>query len=147
MHDRLKTCRKQGLAELASLAPVVVPILQRAYAAADDDTTLLLQRRMPWGERVRRGRDRALAMQAELLGLVQQANQQTAATAIAQTQAAAAAEARRQANIQQGLQTLQNTFGPQSYWVPQFPQQPAQRNLTCSVNRSPSLFGPTLNCN
>jgi hypothetical protein len=90
IHPRVQAWQRQILTDAALLAPVALPILQRAYAAADDDTALLLQRRISWGERVRRSRDRALSVQAELLGLVQQASQQRAATAIAPAQAAEA---------------------------------------------------------
>ena len=44
----------------------MVPILTKEFAGADDDTIAFVQRKLSWGERVRRARDRALAMQTEL---------------------------------------------------------------------------------
>jgi hypothetical protein len=44
----------------------VVPILAKTFAEADDDAITFVQRKRSWGEHVRRGRDRALAMQAGL---------------------------------------------------------------------------------
>jgi hypothetical protein len=41
-------------------------MLARTFAEADDDTITFVQRKRSWGEHVRRGRDRALAMQAGL---------------------------------------------------------------------------------
>ena len=99
IHPRFRACQRQILTDASLLAPVAIPILQRAYAAADDDTALLLQGRISWGEHVRRRRDRALSAQTELLGLMQQANQQRAATARAQAQATDAAEARRHEGV------------------------------------------------
>jgi hypothetical protein len=43
-----------------------VPILAKEAAEGDNDTLALIQRKISWGERVRRGRDRALAAQAAL---------------------------------------------------------------------------------
>jgi hypothetical protein len=69
LHPRLKACEKIVLDQLLNTTPSVVPILTKQYSSADDDTILLIQRKMPWGERVRRGRDRVnetvAALQAE----------------------------------------------------------------------------------
>jgi hypothetical protein len=69
LHPRLKACEKTVLDQLLNTTPSVVPILAKQYSSADDDTILLIQRKMPWGERVRRGRDRVnetlAALQAE----------------------------------------------------------------------------------
>ena len=72
-------------------------MLAKTFAEADDDTITFVQRKRSWGEHVRRGRDRALAMQAGLqaegqhivAGLEQShqaelARRQAAAQAIAQ---------------------------------------------------------------
>jgi hypothetical protein len=66
LHPRIQVCRKVILDGLQSTTPSVVPILPKEYAAADDDTIALVQRKLPWGERVRRGRDRLLALQVEI---------------------------------------------------------------------------------
>jgi hypothetical protein len=66
MHPRIQTCRKTALDGLLNTAPSVVPMLARTFAEADDDTITFVQRKRSWGEHVRRGRDRALAMQAGL---------------------------------------------------------------------------------
>jgi hypothetical protein len=66
MHPRIQSCRKTALDGLLNTAPTVVPMLARAFAEADDDTIAFVQRKRSWGEHVRRGRDRALAMQAGL---------------------------------------------------------------------------------
>jgi hypothetical protein len=66
LHPRLKGCQKTILDGLLNTTPSVIPILTREYAAADDDTILLIQRKMSWGERVRRARDRVTATQAAI---------------------------------------------------------------------------------
>jgi hypothetical protein len=66
LHPRIQVCRKVILDGLLSTTPSVVPILAKEYAAADDDTIAVVQRKLPWGERVRRGRDRLLALQVEI---------------------------------------------------------------------------------
>jgi hypothetical protein len=97
LHPRLKACQKEVLDGLASTTPGAVPILAKAFSAADDDTILFIQRKLSWGDRVKRGRDRALATQEALQaegqrvvsGLEQQheaemAQRQRAADALAQ---------------------------------------------------------------
>jgi hypothetical protein len=66
LHPRVKACQKAVLDGLANTTPGAVPILARAYSANDDDTILLIQRKLSWGDRVKRGRDRALATQEAL---------------------------------------------------------------------------------
>jgi hypothetical protein len=66
LHPRLKACQKTILDGLLNTTPSVIPILTREYAAADDDTILLIQRKMSWGDRVRRARDRVTATQAAI---------------------------------------------------------------------------------
>jgi hypothetical protein len=141
-------CSNPGLAQLAE-----------TYRIADSDiVALYLAKRLEIAERMDAGRLTEGQGQVEMARAYQEASQMqlarsqsslaAAAQARAQTEAAAlAAQAQRQQSIERGLQALQNTFGPQNYWVPQFPKPAAQQNLTCSLNRSPSLFGPTLNCN
>jgi hypothetical protein len=66
LHPRIQACRKALLDGLLGTMPSVVPILAKEFAGADDDTIAFVQRKMSWGERVRRARDRYLALQAEL---------------------------------------------------------------------------------
>ena len=66
LHPRAQACRKAALDGLLSTTPSVVPILAKEFAAGDDDTIAFVQRKLPWGERLRRGRDRILALQAVL---------------------------------------------------------------------------------
>jgi hypothetical protein len=66
LYPHLKACQKAALDGLANTTPGAVPILAKAYSAADDDTILLIQRKLSWGDRVKRGRDRALATQEAL---------------------------------------------------------------------------------
>jgi ABC-type phosphate transport system auxiliary subunit len=143
-------CSNPGLAQLA-----------QTYRVADGDVVALyLAKRLEIAERMDAGRLTEGLGQIEMVrayqeaAQIQQARRQTTANIVAQqnAQAQAAAreiEAQRQANIQRGLQTLQNTFGPQNYWVPQFPQPQQQRSLTCTTYRGPStaISGPVLNCN
>jgi hypothetical protein len=148
IHPLLAACRSALIGRMNSSAAWTVPIFQRLFAAEDDDRILLVQRRLTWGDYVKRGRDRLLAAAAEAQ---QQANavvahqQQNQAAQAQQRQAAALLEAQRRAVEQQQFQ--QNLDRMNTYWVPQFPHQAPSQNLTCSINRSPSLFGPTLNCN
>lgn len=141
-------CSNPGLAQLAL-----------THRIADGDiVALYLAQRLEIAERMDAGRLTEGQGQVEMIRAYQEAERAqlarrsagAAAAAQAQYQAQAAAQAaqnQRQQSIDRTIQGLQNTLASQNYWVPQFPQQPAQRNLTCSVNRSPSLFGPTLNCN
>ena len=66
LHPRIQACRKAILDGLLGTMPSVVPVLAREFAGADDDTIAFVQRKLSWGERVRRTRDRYLALQAEL---------------------------------------------------------------------------------
>jgi hypothetical protein len=66
VYPQLQACRKGMLEGIQKTTPSVVPMLAKEFAAADDDTILLVQRKMAWGDRVRRGRDRLVATQAEL---------------------------------------------------------------------------------
>src|SRR4051794_34970366 len=58
LHPRLQACRKAVVDGLLNTTPSVIPVLTKEYAGSDDDTIALVQRKMSWGERVRRGRDR-----------------------------------------------------------------------------------------
>ena len=84
-HYRIAACRQQAVSVLAQAMPSIAPILTRAASAADDDMVLLIQKRMAWGEAVRRGRDRTNTMFAEL-----GAEQQRQQAAVAQGRAMAA---------------------------------------------------------
>lgn len=66
LHPRLQACRKAILDGLLNTTPSVIPILTKEYAAADDDTIAFVQRKMSWGERVKRARDRLIGLQATL---------------------------------------------------------------------------------
>jgi hypothetical protein len=66
LHPRLKACQKAILDGLANTTPGAAPVLAKAYSAADDDTILFIQRKLSWGDRVKRGRDRAIATQEAL---------------------------------------------------------------------------------
>ena len=66
VHPRIQACRQAVLDGLLSTTPSVVPILTKEFAGADDDTIAFVQRKLSWGERVRRARDRVLATQTEL---------------------------------------------------------------------------------
>jgi hypothetical protein len=97
LYPRLKACQKAALDGLVNTMPGIVPILTKQYSAGDDDTILLIQGKLAWGERIRRARDRAnnslAAMQTEAhrveAGLEQQheaelGRRQAAAQALAQ---------------------------------------------------------------
>ena len=66
VYPQLQACRKAVLDGLQKTTPSVVPIMAKEYAEADDDTILLVQRKISWGDRVKRGRDRLVAAQAAL---------------------------------------------------------------------------------
>ena len=97
LHPRVKVCQKAILDGFMPVDAAVIPILTKSYAEGDDDTIQLLQKKMTWGERVHRGRDRSnillAALQAEgqrvTAGLERQheselARRQAAANAMAQ---------------------------------------------------------------
>jgi hypothetical protein len=66
VYPQLQACRKAVLDGLQKTTPSAVPIMAKEYAEADDDTILLVQRKISWGDRVKRGRDRLVAAQAAL---------------------------------------------------------------------------------
>jgi hypothetical protein len=90
----------------------------------------------------------AMAVKQQAIAQAQndQAIRQQRQQAIVQTEAL---ERQMQAARQQAAtqQLLGAAAAVNNYWVPQFPQPAQPRSLNCYVNRSPSLSGPTLNCN
>jgi hypothetical protein len=60
------SCQRQGLDALVNTTPSVVPILTKAYSEGDDDTILLIQRKLNWGDYTKRRRDRLITLQAAL---------------------------------------------------------------------------------
>lgn len=90
VHARVSACRRQAVDGLAR-APGLAAILQRGYAAADNDLVAVMQRRMSWGEANTRARDRAIAMQtaaaAEMQRIAGRLEQQRAAQQAAQAAA------------------------------------------------------------
>lgn len=111
-HDRVSLCRKQGMEGLVHTTPSFVPIFAKAFSAADDDTLLLIQRKMAWGEVVRRARDRVTALAAELEAEHQRIagglQQQHGAEVAARQQAVAAAGAALQSwALMQQMQAMQ----------------------------------------
>ena len=106
IHPQYKACQQQALAAMARILPAAVSVLERTYADGDDDTALLVQRRISWGERVRRWRDRTLAARSEIVALAQAARQQGAIAAQDQR----AAEAARQAEANRKLGCMNNAL-------------------------------------
>ena len=86
-HGRTVACRHQMVSVLTQAMPSAAPILDRAASAADDDIVLLIQKRMSWGEAVRRWRDRTNTIAAEV-----GAEQQRQQAAVAQARVAAVQE-------------------------------------------------------
>jgi hypothetical protein len=72
LYPRYKACQQAVVAGLSRSMPSLMPVLEKTYAAGDDDNVLLIQRKISWGERVHRGRDRALAAETAILGEAQQ---------------------------------------------------------------------------
>jgi hypothetical protein len=66
IYPRLQACRQAVLNGLQNTVPSIIPILAKDFAEADDDTIALLQRKVTWGEHVRRRRDLVLALQSAL---------------------------------------------------------------------------------
>lgn len=71
LYPRLQECRRAQVAALLPTAPTVVPILIKAHSGADDDVTQLVQRKMSWGEVVRRQRDRQMAAATQAAAALQ----------------------------------------------------------------------------
>jgi hypothetical protein len=67
IYPQFQACRQALLTGLQNSTPSAVPIFAKDFAEADDDTIAVLQRKMTWGDRMRRSRDRALAVQNALL--------------------------------------------------------------------------------
>lgn len=76
-----KACQQQALDSIRAASPEAAALLARTYAESEDDLILLVQRRMTWGDRTRRARDRALALQSRLADLSATAAQRRAADA------------------------------------------------------------------
>ena len=145
-HDRISACRQQMMSVLAQAMPSVVPILTRALSAADDDIVLLIQKRISWGEAVRRGRDRTNTMMAEV-GAEQQRLQSAVAQArvvAAQARAMAAQEqAARSAAAGDALLNASRMFsemGRPSWlpygasWLPHGAYRLPSNSMTCNRN-------------
>jgi hypothetical protein len=64
LHPKTQECRKAFLNSVGQSEPSLVPILIASYNRSDDDVLAVIQRRMTWGDRVRRARDRAPETQA-----------------------------------------------------------------------------------
>jgi hypothetical protein len=65
-YPKLKSCQRAELDALVNTTPGFVPILTKAYSNGDDDTILLIQRKLTWGEYTKRRRDRFIALQTAL---------------------------------------------------------------------------------
>jgi hypothetical protein len=66
LYPTLKSCQRQGLDALLNTTPGFVPILTKAYSEGDDQTILLIQRKLTWGDYTKGRRDRFLALQVAL---------------------------------------------------------------------------------
>jgi hypothetical protein len=66
VHPRVQACRNAVLDGLLNTTPSVIPILTKEFAGADDDTIALVQRKISWGDRVRRARDRFISAETAL---------------------------------------------------------------------------------
>jgi hypothetical protein len=66
LHPRLRACQRAVLDGLNSTTPGAVPILTKESSASDDDTLLLVQGKLSWGEYTRRQRDLVVATQEAL---------------------------------------------------------------------------------
>lgn len=109
VYPRYKACQRQAIADLSRSMPTAVPILERTYAAGDDDTALLIQRRISWGDRLRRGRDRALAAAEQIRG--------AARRTFAALQAEHEAELERRAEAGKKLSCMAGVFGRGSVYT------------------------------
>src|SRR5712692_3970292 len=65
-HPQMKECRRAILAGLAQSEPSVVPILIGSFNKGDDDRLAVVQRKLAWGEYVRRIRDRAVESKSQI---------------------------------------------------------------------------------
>jgi hypothetical protein len=65
-HSQIQACRKAFLASRAQSEPALVPILVSNFNRLDDDLIALTQRKLSWGEYLRRVRDRAAETEAAL---------------------------------------------------------------------------------
>src|SRR5262249_6217098 len=63
-HPRLQQCREALLSALTRAEPLVVPLLNAAFAKSDADLASLVERKIAWGEYARRLRDRAVQMRS-----------------------------------------------------------------------------------
>jgi hypothetical protein len=116
IHPRILACRSALIAALGRTAPWGITIAQRLFAGGDDDKVLLVQRKLPWGEYVKRGRDRLLAASAEIqqqlssTAAAGQQRMQDEAVRRAQQQATQVLEAQQRAIAQQQLLDASRTF-------------------------------------
>jgi hypothetical protein len=119
LYPRYKACQQIVFDGLTRSMPAAASALQQAYAAGDDDFMLLLQRKISWGEGIRRRRDRAIALAAMLQSQGQQmiaALQQQHEAEVARREAAAAALANAAATFNAMGQPSPVPYG--AYTVP-----------------------------
>lgn len=93
-HPHAQECRKALLQKLATTEPAVVPILVTTFNKNEDDVLALTQRKLPWGDYVKRVRDHLADAAAQIQSadreVVNELKQENAAE-IAQRQRAAEA--------------------------------------------------------
>jgi hypothetical protein len=72
VYPKFKECLQAVLNGVAQTEPSVAPILTAAYTKYEDDVLALAQRKISWGDFVRRGRDRSIETQAATQAAEQQ---------------------------------------------------------------------------
>jgi hypothetical protein len=115
LYPRLQACQKAILEGLVNTMPGLVPILAKGYSEGDDDTILLIQRKLTWGDRIHRGRNRVIALQAAMLAEAQRvvaALEQSHEAELARRQAAVQAAAAALASYAQTQQVISNMNRP-----------------------------------
>jgi hypothetical protein len=94
IHPRFQECRKNFLSDLSQSSPTLVPIFAESYNRNEDNLLELLQRKIAWGEYLRRSRDigteTQAAVQVEIQRIVAGLEQDHRAELVARQRAAAA---------------------------------------------------------
>jgi len=114
VHPQIKACQQRALDQLNAIDPASATVLARLQADAENDMILLVQRKISWGERTRRARDRYLEAQAASAALTADRarhRDEDAAKCRLEAQQAVASDSNARADLDPSFGQNQGPFG------------------------------------